>query len=538
MSQQEEKYEDNLESQQEEKYEENEDVLNETLKSLQEWEPEFNYTDLGNGRLYSKVNHEKIGYIPETEEWIVCDKSMWETDKKSKHYDFGIQKALDEMSEPLILFKKIRDKHAAKCSTTNYNELKKKENLTLDEEIYLQAGLLVCRINKWLNTSEMHTRMNAMLTIAQKNPQIARNLDEFDTNGDLLGVQNGVVDVRKGTYRPADGSDLILKRANVKYEKDADCPEFKKFVTMIMSGNDGMVSFIQEVLGQCLVADKKSNVFLPFGIGSNGKSTLFDFVSNLLGDYARVTDKKVFDAKVNEDKKEYYKAQWRGSRLLQVNEFEKNTHIDEGMVKDIVENDGNIVGRHPSGRPFTFKPFFTPVIITNHKPRITASKALKRRIVFIPFNHIIPDNDKNTNFASEVLDGEKSGIFNWILEGCVRYCENGLTIPEHIKTMTEEIIDSSDPIESFIQTALVPRPDKKLEMSDIRKMFVVWAEDNGHKAMSTMALRNHLEDHGLKVLSDKGKRHYAVGYGYNEIWLRQHIMDRKLDDVGEREYKK
>ena len=63
-----------------------------------------------------------------------------------------------------------------------------------------------------------------------------------DANPWLLGVKNGVLDLKKGIFRPGRPEDMIRTPAPVKWEGfEAECPHWEKFVVESVSS---------EVLGE------------------------------------------------------------------------------------------------------------------------------------------------------------------------------------------------------------------------------------------------------------------------------------------------
>ncbi|MDR0495746.1 MAG: hypothetical protein LBG95_09010, partial [Treponema sp.] len=68
--------------------------------------------------------------------------------------------------------------------------------------------------------------------------------------------------------------DLITRIANVDYDKNVDCPAWKKFIMEIMNYNTDLIRFIQNAAGWAVTGDtSEQTMFILFGTGANGKST-------------------------------------------------------------------------------------------------------------------------------------------------------------------------------------------------------------------------------------------------------------------------
>ena len=127
-------------------------------------------------------------------------------------------------------------------------------------------------------------------------PQVIRDARSFDTDHTLLGLLNGVLDLKTRTLLD-NTSSIVTKRASVKFNPDADCPIFKAFFHEIMGGDEELIGYVRRVLGYCITGNTGEQAcFIAIGSGANGKSTLFSVVHKVLGDYAGDSDAD-FDAK-------------------------------------------------------------------------------------------------------------------------------------------------------------------------------------------------------------------------------------------------
>ena len=115
----------------------------------------------------------------------------------------------------------------------------------------------------------------------------------------------------------------------------------------------------------------------------------------------------------------------KGVRLVLMSETKRGDMIAESIVKMLVDG-GKITARCPAGRVFTFQPVFTPILSTNHRPRVGSDPAIWRRVLLIPFTYTIPETERNPKFRSEVLKTEHEGILRWAVEGATAFLRDGL----------------------------------------------------------------------------------------------------------------
>jgi putative DNA primase/helicase len=65
-------------------------------------------------------------------------------------------------------------------------------------------------------------------------PELDIKRSAFDRSEYLLGVKNGVVDLRTSEFRAGKASDMISITTNIEYSSKADFPEFRKFLKSVM----------------------------------------------------------------------------------------------------------------------------------------------------------------------------------------------------------------------------------------------------------------------------------------------------------------
>jgi putative DNA primase/helicase len=148
------------------------------------------HTDLGNARRLVKRHGEDIRFVPEWKQWMTWDGSPWMIDS-----DGSIMRLAKETVESMY-----------------------SEALNLASE-YERTQLLKHAIK-----SQAEARLKAMVTLAQTEAAVVVPASKIDADPWLLGVQNGVIDLRTGLFRPGRREDKVTKRANVAFDPEARCP--------------------------------------------------------------------------------------------------------------------------------------------------------------------------------------------------------------------------------------------------------------------------------------------------------------------------
>lgn len=133
---------------------------------------------------------------------------------------------------------------------------------------------------QYVMRSESHSRIVDMLKLAESESGIAVTPDVLDADPWGLHVPNGTLDVCTGQLREHRRLDLLTKVAPVAYDHEALCPIWVAFLARVLRDDAELIHFVQKE-EQCL--------FMLYGSGANGKSTLIQTLSSLLDDYARQT---------------------------------------------------------------------------------------------------------------------------------------------------------------------------------------------------------------------------------------------------------
>src|SRR5829696_7008901 len=132
--------------------------------------------------------------------------------------------------------------------------------------------------------------MRRMISLAQKDGRVRVSPELFDSDPYLLNVHNGTVDIRSGELRDHNRTSLITKLAPVSYDPKASATRWDAFIERVLPDND-IRRYVQKAVGQALTGKVEQQAFyVNHGFGENGKSTLFDTIISMMGEYAGTID--------------------------------------------------------------------------------------------------------------------------------------------------------------------------------------------------------------------------------------------------------
>jgi len=203
--------------------------------------------------------------------------------------------------------------------------------------------------------SEAVRRRKAMIEALSWEPAAWVESEELDANEWLFNCRNGTIDLRTGKVRAQERADFVTKVANVEYRQGADCPRWKRFLGEITGGSEELVSYIAKAAGWALTGDmSEQTMFILYGSGANGKSTLLNALLELFGDYAISAPTETFMRRRGEGISNDI-ARLRGTRLVTTVEAEEGKRLSEPLIKQVTGND-RMTARFLYGEYFDFQP--------------------------------------------------------------------------------------------------------------------------------------------------------------------------------------
>lgn len=344
---------------------------------------------------------------------------------------------------------------------------------------------------KWATESESLKRITAALTLAEAEPLLGDSAD-WDTNPDLVGVANGVLDLRAGELRAGRREDRITMHTNIPFDPAATCPRWEQFLSEIFEGDQELISFVHRALGYSLSGHTSEQcLFLLHGDGANGKSTFVETLRAVLGDLAYNLPFSAFELRgrspVPNDT-----AALPGRRFVSAAETNERTRLNEARVKALTGCD-RITARLLYKEFFEFRPVAKFWLSFNHKPAVEdESHGFWRRVRLIPFPHRF-DQDECDPKLSEKLQAEAPGILAWAARGFQAYLAEGLGMAAAVQAATAQYQEESDALAYFLDECCVVHPDGWATLKDMWEAYTDWAKHGDWEALDRKQFNGRME---------------------------------------------
>jgi putative DNA primase/helicase len=458
-------------------------------------------TDLGNSRRLVNAHGRDLRFVHPWGKWIAWNGRYWEEDSSGEVYRRARETITALYAEAKGLFERAKSLEATDPG--------KALALTADAKA----------LWAWALESESRARISAMVGLCTTEPEIHLHHDKLNTEEWLLNCKNGTVDLKTGALLPHRRENFITKCTGIPYDPTAQCPRFIQFLNEIFHSNQDIIGFLQRAIGYALSGSCRTHaVFVLWGLGSNGKSTLINLLFSLLGDYAVKVPSQLFIKKHGEVHPTE-KTVLFGVRFAAAIETTEGTRLDEAFLKEATGNDP-ISARRMREDFWTFTPTHKPFLAVNHKPIIKdTTYSMWRRIHVIPFTVTFADDQIDPDLL-EKLRAEASGILNWAIAGCLAYQKMGLAPPTEVKLATSEYRSEMDELAEFFTECVIEEPKASVTTKELYKAYVAWLSAGGGE-----------KPIGKKVFNGRVK---AKGYYAKKTWIgassRDAWQDIKLRD--------
>jgi putative DNA primase/helicase len=451
----------------------------------QPYETRVDRTDVGNANLLAQLTAGNLHYVPERRMWILWDGARWVEDV---HGAIAQREAL-----------RVAEFYHAKAL-----ELAKRaadESLDAGERKKIKAAAE--GLSKWELTCRGKRTIDAMLAVASRFERMQVPLERLNKDPWLLGVQNGVVDLRMGALRPAAREDLVTKSTSVPFDPKATAQRWQGFVNEI-TGAPGfgdqytprpeLARYVQKALGYATTGRVVEHKMLLFiGGGSNGKNVLLDIAKHVAGDYwVTIAPEALMSTRLDVDSERPTPtaASLAGARAAISSESRDGQHLDVALIKRHTGG-GFLTARQMRENTFTFEMTHKLLLMTNHRPALDhLDDAIRGRLHLVPFdrkwnrpgvperNPALPDGDKG---LPDTLRAEAQGVLAWLVRGAVAYAREGLEPPAEVIAMTRQYFREQEPLAQWLDGFEKCEPRDGTKAADLFEAFVVWCDENEHK---------------------------------------------------------
>lgn len=331
---------------------------------------------------------------------------------------------------------------------------------------------------------------------------------EFDTDPDVITVENGVIDLQTGALMPHDKDRYLTRYVPTRYVPDATHGDVD---IMLSAVEPEVADWLQLRLGQGIAGHVPDDdvMLLLHGDGQNGKSTLVDALTMTLGGAKGWGALTFVDDSVltgDRDAKEERMA-LRGARLAVAEELPEGRRLNVVQLKKAVGT-SVMKARHLYQREVEWVTSHSLLITTNYRPVVNETDhGTWRRLALVPFPYTFvaePKNDTHRQAVSGIKDRLKYGkrqheaVLAWLVAGARRWYEANRKMPEHppaVAEATRQWRAESDVILRYWNERLVPDPDAHVISTELVEDFTAFLKEMNQPVWSSKTTLDRFGSH-------------------------------------------
>lgn len=338
-------------------------------------------------------------------------------------------------------------------------------------------------------------------TMNAAKPMVLKSVNDLDKDGNLLNTPEGTYDLAKGTAGLQEHSpdDYITKITECSVSDDG-MDIWLAALDLFFCGDQELIAYVQEEVGTAAVGKVyQEHLIIAFGDGANGKSTFWNALFRVLGNYAGKMSAEALTMNCKRNVKPEM-AELKGKRLIIASEMEEGMRLNTAVVKQLCSTD-EIFAEKKYKAPFYFVPSHTLVLYTNHLPRIGANDdGIWRRMVVIPFNAKITGASDIKNYADYLVENAGGAILKWIIEGAQKAIQKNfkLSTPQCVQDAVDAYREENDWLGHFIAECCDEDPAESERSGELYQQYRAYCQANGEYTRSTTDFYSAIEKAGYR----------------------------------------
>lgn len=450
----------------------------------------FHTTDTGNAERLATRHGQNLRYCHPWNKWLLWNGKKWQIDVSAKIRKYAKETAQSIYAEAAAIGK------TPLCRHKGEEELQKRRT----------------ELASWARKTESRDRREAMIVLAQTEDNIPVLPDELDSDPWLLNIKNGTLDLRTGELYLHQRTPMHTKIAGFHFDPKATCPTFEGFLYDIFQRDEELIRFVWKAIGYSLTGETSEQCFfLCHGNGENGKTTFFDVLRKLIGEYGKNVGFSTFAAqdKVYTGQARPDLIELREMRLITAAEPDQQIRLSESLIK-ILTGEDPVTARNLYESEQTFTPCLKLWLMANHKPIVRESNhGFWRRVRLIPFEWIVPTERKDKKLKQKLLS-ELSGIANKALEACRAWQQEELSTPHAVTRATADYRGEMDRVGVFLNAKCIidGQTNTTAAAKFLYEAYSTWSSENGEQALTQSTFGTRLGERGIRKGMSNGRTVY------------------------------
>lgn len=309
-------------------------------------------------------------------------------------------------------------------------------------------------------------------------------------------LENGIFDLVEWKLYPHSPDPITFTYIKAKYAPEAKCPIFEGYLHQVTGGDSQLMERFWMAIGYLLIYPARGKFFIFMkGVGNSGKSVLGRFIRQL---YPK---ESISSIRLKNLTNQFGMASLATS-VINFDMDMPSSRIDDeaaSRLKQITGGDSmNIPRKYRDDALLERRIKF--VFSSNHPLIIDGEdEALMKRIVYLPFNYAIPDNQQDPDLGDKIW-AERDAIVTKALYYARKLVQRNYIFPEI------PYVDSAkySPVKRFVQEICdTSNINAEVALSDLYKAYLDFCKEQNIGACTDSDLRKALIAMGFEHMRSR-----------------------------------
>ena len=302
----------------------------------------------------------------------------------------------------------------------------------------------------------------------------------------VICVKNGLINVKTLEFKSHSPDIVTRNRINLNYYEQNQNNNIDTIMDNLAVNDHEVVRLLYEMIGYCLYRGMPfQKVFILVGNGANGKSTLLNMITKLLGEenVSHVDLKEIVTNRFG--KSELY------GKLANIADDCSGSYLEDISAMKRITGESYTSIEFKNQNSFSTKINTKTILSYNTIPRMNdTTDGLSRRLVIIPLNAVFKKGLPNYDpYIGEKLKNEKN--LEYVLYKSIKAINEVLnrlefTIPKQVQERTSEYLRENNPVLNFIYDVYENESIEEIPCNEVYEAFNCWKIENGLKTDMSM----------------------------------------------------
>ena len=341
------------------------------------------------------------------------------------------------------------------------------------------------RMLKYINNSTRTPRQEVLTYLEM----LCRNVNR--TSEYYIAFENGIYNLQTKEMIDFDKKYIITNKIRTNYNPEVYSEIMDNTLDKICCYDKELRNLIEEMIGYCLFRRNSfEKAFILTGNGANGKSTLLEIIERMIGE-------ENISSVALEELDERFKTYQLEGKLVNIGDDISNNYIEDNSTFKKLSTGQKVNVERKGKDPYDLENYSKLIFSANELPRINdLTDALKRRLIFVPFNAKFSKKDKDYDpFILDKLTQPEAleYLLKLAVDGLHRLIENnGFEVPKQSLKLWEEYEEINNPVVAFLNEFNID--GETVEETYLK--YTTWCSQSGLKPLSKNVFGREVKKRG------------------------------------------